>query len=325
MASPTKTDISPLIRPTTIADGFTQSELSMFGDCAQKWNWRYNNLLEAMGYFSFPLMVGSALHDFMEQWYATKGKRANVATLQFEEGVIATAEDLLKLEYWNHVLPAMMRAYAIYYKDDHTKWDIIQIEEEVSVDYRGFRLRGKIDLHHREADGEYIDDHKSTSTLSKDVVAGWDFRFQFMFYLWLKWVQNPKNKIKGYYINAIKKPELRVKKLETIPAFAQRVFDDMVQEPDKYFYRDKFPITRGALQHFQDKVVDPRLTVIAYAADPLSQRELAEAIITNKNTNECQKFTGAPCPYIHLCRHGFSNMRHLYELKDRKHMELEGE
>ena len=297
----------------------------MFGDCAQKWNWRYNNLLEAAGSFSFPLMVGSGLHDFMEQWYATKGKRAHVATLQLPEGAIASAEDLLKLEYWNHVLPAMMRAYVIYYKDDFTRFEILEIEEEVSIFYRGFRLRGKIDLRTNGSNGEYIHDHKSTSTLSKEVVAGFDFRFQFMFYLWLKWIQNPKNKIKGYYINAVKKPELRVKKAESIPEFGQRVFEDMVQEPDKYFYREPFLITRGALQHFQEKVVDPRIELIKYASDASSNKTLAEAIIINKNTNECQKFTGAPCPYIPLCRHGFEEMRHLYDLKERKHLELDNE
>lgn len=317
--------VAPLIRPVTISDGFTQSELSTFGDCAQKWNWRYNHRLEAAGSFSFPLMVGSGLHDFMEQWYATKGKRANVATLQLPEGAIASSDDLLKLQYWNHVLPSMLKAYAIYYKDDHIKWEILQIEEEVSVEYRGLRLRGKIDLRHRESSGEYIDDHKSTSTLSKEVVAGWDFRFQFMFYLWLKWVQNPKNKINGYYINAVKKPELRVKKAESIPEFGQRVFEDMVAEPDKYFYREPFPITRGALQHFQDKVVDPRLTILKAAADVTTIRELAEAIITNKNTSECQKYTGAPCPFMHLCRHGFDENSHLYEVREQKHMELESE
>lgn len=317
--------LAPLIRPLTLADGFTQSELTTFGECHQKWNWRYNHMLEASGSFSFPLMVGSGGHDYWEQFYATKGKRAHVATLQFEEGIIYSTDDLLKLEYWNHVLPAMMKAYAIYYKDDFTKWEILQIEEEVSVEYRGFRLRGKIDLRHRERDGEYISDHKTTSTLSKETVAGWDFRFQFMFYLWLKSIQNPKNKLRGYYVNAVKKPELRVKKTESVPEFAQRVFQDMVAEPDKYFFREKFPITRGALQHFQDKVVDPRLTLIEAAINPNTPRQLAEAIITDKNTSECQKYTGAPCPYLHLCRFGYDENAHLYTKKPRKHLELEGE
>ena len=313
------------ISPRTLSDGLTQSEISTFGDCAQKWNWRYNNRLEATGSFAFYFMVGHAFHEFLEQFYATKGKRCNVATLQFEEGVISSADDLLKLEYWNHVLPAMLKAYAIYYKNDFEKWEILQIEEEVSVEYRGFRLRGKIDLRHREADGEYIDDHKTSASLKKEVVAGWDFRFQFMFYLWLKWIQNPKTKIRGYYINAVKKPELRVKKNESIPEFAQRVFEDMVSEPDKYFYREKFPITKGALQHFQNRVVDPRLTLIEVAADPTTPKKLAEAIMTNKNTSECQKYTGAPCPFIHLCRYGYSENSHLYTVREQKHKELEEE
>lgn len=318
--------LEPLIRPITIAEGFTQSELTTFGSCAQKWHWRYNKMWEKQGAFSFALMVGSAFHESMEQFYATKGKRVAVATLQFEEGSIFSADDILKLDYWQHVLSAMVRSYCIYYKDDFKHWEIEEIEEEVKIEYRGLILRGKIDLRFKTLNGLWITDHKTSGRLSKETVAGWDFRFQFMFYLWLKSKQNSKIKLKGYQVNAVKKTELRVKKTEALPEFGQRVFEDMVQEPEKYFYREEFPVTKDALQHFETHVVDPRISLIKHAMtqtdDPIV-RQLQEAIIFNKNTDECQHYTGAPCPYLDLCRHGEDKMGFLYETKARKHMELE--
>lgn len=319
-------ELAPLIRPITISEGFTQSELTTFGDCAQKWHWRYNRMLEKAGSFSFPLMVGSLMHDALEQFYATKGKRMAVATLQFDEGVIASSDDMLKLEYWQRVMEVMMKAYQIYYKDDFDLWEVEEIEEEVKVEYRGLTLRGKIDLRVSEKNnGMWILDHKSAGRFSKEMVAGWDFRFQFMFYLWLKSLQG-KHKLKGYYVNGVKKPELRVKKLESLPEFAQRVFEDMISEPEKYFYREPYPVTSEALKHFQTHVVDPRISLLKYAAMPtgdITVRHLQESILFNKNTNECQHYTGAACPYLELCRHGEDKMLFLYTQKQRKHMELE--
>lgn len=315
--------IKPLIKPQSLVDGFTQSELSTFGSCAQKWQWRYNLLLEKAGTYSIALMVGTAFHDAMEQFYATKGARVSVATLQFAEDVIPTAADLQVLDYWNHVLPEIVNAYCIYYKDDHDKWKVEQIEEEVDIVWEGFRLRGKIDLRFKESVGRFILDHKTTSRLTREAVAGWDFRFQFMFYLWLKKKQSPKEKLDGYYINAVKKPELRVKKTESVPEFAQRCFEDMIQEPEKYFYRERYLVTKDVLDHFEKAVVRPRLILLAAIADPSTPRPLAESILFNKNTDECQHYTGAPCPFIDLCRHGYEKMGFLYRTREQKHIELE--
>lgn len=289
--------------------------------CMQRWNYRYNQNLQPMGAFSIALVVGSAFHDAMEQFYATKGKRVNVATLQFPEGLIPSMKNELDLDYWNHVLPRMIEAYCIYYRDDHLRFTVEKIEEEVTIDYMGFTLRAKIDLVINEQGvGRFITDHKTSGRLNRDVVAGWDFRFQFMFYLWVKWKQGTEDKLKGYYINAIKKPELRVKKSESVPEFAQRVFEDMIAEPDKYFYRERYIITRDAMQHFEDEVVNPRLGVLQYIIDN-PESKLSAQLLNLKNTEECQKW-GAPCAFMNLCRHG-DDFLFEFEKKERKHLELE--
>lgn len=309
-----------LIYRHTVSEGFTQSEFSEMS-CFQRWNLRYNQLLQKPGIIQFPFSVGTVFHDAMEQFYKTKGMRVNVATLQFQEHDVPSLTDIQKREYWNHVLPAMVDAYMIYYKTDPVLWDIIHIERELDVMYRGFRLRGKIDLKIRQKNGIWIVDHKTAGRLNKDVVAGWDFRFQFMFYIWLMSKVDP-DKLQGYIVNLAKKPELRVKQNESIQQFAARVREDMIQNPDKYFFREEYLISKGALQHFETAVVDPKLTKLQYIIDH-PKDPLSTALMRDKNTSECQKWGGAPCQFIDICRHGMEKMRHLYTEKPQKHEELE--
>lgn len=289
--------------------------------CMQRWNYRYNQLLYKQGIINFPLRVGSVWHDVMEQFYATGGARYKVATLQPEEHDIPSLVDNTIFDYWNAVLPSMMDAYAIYYKADVVKWKIEKIEEELDIIYRGIRLRGKIDIRASDANGLWIWDHKTTSALNMDVVAGWDFRFQFMFYVWLMSKVYPKLKLKGFVVNATKKPQLRLKKMESLPEFAQRVREDMIQEPDKYFYRHSYIVTKGQLENFEQNVVNPKLTLLQYAIDH-PEDPLTEAMFKNKNTDECQKWGGKTCPYIELCQFGESH-KFLYQTKTQKHEELE--
>jgi len=286
----------------------------------QRWNYRYNQLLEKPGIINYPLRVGSAWHGFQEEFYSTKGTRWSVATLQFEEHDVPSQVDIEEMAYWNVVLPAMAEAYTLYYKADPIKWEIISIERELDIRYRGVRLRGKIDLTLRDKNGNWIADHKTTSRLNLDVVAGWDFRFQFMFYLWLM-SKVDSIKLKGYIINATKKTELRVKKAESLPEFGARVREDMIINPDKYFYRHQYIITKGQMENFEKNVVDPKLDILEYImAHP--DDPLAWSLMHNKNTDECQKWGGKPCPYIELCQHGESH-KFMYREKEQKHSELE--
>ena len=309
-----------MINDHVFKEGFTQSELSLFSICPQKWNWRYNQLLKKRGAFSFALLVGSAFHSAMEQFY--RGEQPTVVTLQFPDGVIPSQRDIETIEYWNVVLPHMVAAYAIYYKDDLLKFNVQSLERELEIEYRGFRIRGKIVLTLQNSDGSWIKDHKTTSKLNRDVVAGWDFRFQFMFYLWLCWKIGEHHK--GYYINAVKKPELRIKKNESLQEFGFRVQQDMLFEPEKYFYREAFPITKDALQHFESSVVDHKLTKLTIAKNWPNPSQHPNVIIEDKNTDECQRY-GAPCEFIDLCRHGYEKMGGLYEKREHKHEELEKE
>lgn len=321
--NPNQPRLLDVIYRHTVSEGFTQSEFSEMS-CFQRWNWRYNQLLIKTGTIQWPFAIGTVFHEAMEQFYATKGMRVHVATLQFQDDEIPSLGDIEEQKYWNAVIPAMVEAYTIHYKTDPIKWAIHSIEKEMDVVYRGFRLRGKIDLQIGDTSHEnWIVDHKTASRLNKDVVAGWDFRFQFMFYIWLMWKANEvKYHFSGYMVNLVKKPELRVKQSENLLGFAARVKEDMIINPDKYFFREKYPINISSLQHFETNVLDPKLTKLRYIIDN-PDSDIAKALMKEKNTDECQKWGGAPCAYIDLCRFGFDKMGFLYDRKPRKHEELD--
>ena len=139
----------------------------------------------------------------------------------------------------------------------------------------------------------------------------------------MKWkAANEELRFNGIYVNAMKKPELRLKKNESLPEFAQRVFEDMIAEPEKYFYREKLPVTKGALERFEQFTVNPKLAILQFLVDN-PEHPAAQAMMMNKNTDECQKYGGAPCTFIDMCKHG-EGMRFQYEVRDKKHNELEG-
>lgn len=310
--------------PAVAADGFTQSEMTLMDTCGKKWYWRYHERLRKKGDFSWALIVGSALHATLEQMYATAGARWAVPALVYPLGTILTGYQEEKERYWQHVLPAMMTAYSQYYAKDFDNFVIEQIEEKVEIEFMGFLFRGMIDLRFRPVpkDGQWIMDHKSTSRLNLAVTAGWDFRFQFMFYLWLIWKLG-RDKVRGYYINGIKKPELRQSKKESIAEFAERVRQDMVFEPQKYFYREKLIMTADAMENFEQHVLMPkiiRLQMLTGSHGPTP----AFAVAHNMNTDACQMYNST-CPYIDLCRYGYDSQSFNYEQGLHKHEELEEE
>src|SRR6516164_3640873 len=138
------------IHERTLAEGFTQSEISEMMGCFQKWNWRYNQLLVKPGLINYPLMVGGVFHESLREWYQTKGMRITVAPLQFHDYEIPSLADLDEQKYWNAVMPSMLDAYTIHYKNDFFNWEVDFVEKIVEVSFAGFRLRGMIDLKIKE-------------------------------------------------------------------------------------------------------------------------------------------------------------------------------
>jgi len=308
----------------TMSEGCTQSEITTFDNCAMLWLWRYGMLLRRKGSMSWASIYGTAAHSTWEQMYATKGQRWSPAALKIPADVVMTVERQKQKEYWEGVLDVQMRKYAEYYKDDFTLWNIKDIEVDVDVVFEGLRLRGKIDLTFTEHDGRFwLLDFKTTSRLDLPTVLGWDFRFQFMFYLWLATLQLKDVKFAGYYINALKKPSIKVKQNEALPTYLGRLEGEMGAEPDKYYYRSRLLLTSTSLSYFESNVLRPKLERIKLLTNPNISDTVKESLCGNMNTDHCQRY-GA-CEFLPLCEHGYDLESFQYEERRAKHEELEEE
>jgi hypothetical protein len=76
---------------------------------------------------------------------------------------------------------------------------------------------------------------------------------------------------------------------ETPPMFGARVYQTIVEEPDKYFARQTFPLIASDV----DKIVD-ELTAIGYAVDGMKERNAFY-----RNYHACK--SRGNCPFIPIC------------------------
>lgn len=309
------------INPATLENGLTQSELGMMNECALKWNFRYNNLLERADQFQWQLFVGTSWHNFQEMWR----KDSNCDVTKFvppiiPPNIVRTSDFEADLEYWSQVLPAFQQNYTEHYKEEKgMEWMLI--EEELSAELLGFILRGKIDLAHEQF--RFIRDFKSTVSAWLISGDGWDFKLQFMMYCWL--MVNPNNypswgkKKFTFQMDVLQKPALRQTKADgTWAGHIRRVVADIKSRPEFYFTRQSADIFPEQIKRFEDNVLVPKLQKIALIRDNPAE---TECLINDMNTNACNMF-GNRCEFWDICEKGWDVAKFFYTNREVKHQEL---
>lgn len=313
------------INPDIVDDGFTQSETTLWDNCGEAWYLRYNMMLSKKNQFSWALTYGSWIHDALEGFYKSGGKLK-----QWNPKVDLSLLKKLKQDemesYWKAVGQAQVDVYFNHYKNDFKHFDINPklVETIIETEYQGVRLKGMVDLPVKLDGGYYIMDHKTTSRIDKKVLMGWDFRFQFMFYVWLAKRQWPDLKIKGFIPNAIKKPEIKLKVNESHFEFAERVRMDMRDRCELYFWRDTCIIKKDDMDHFEREILQPKIDRLKFMLDTKVPDKYKAAIVRNKNTDHCLRY-GQPCEFLPLCQHGFAIEGFQYKRREVKHEELDAE
>lgn len=313
-------DLSQIITRSSSL-GWTQSEITTMDNCGMLWFWRYGMMLEKLDSISWHSIYGTACHSTWEEMYATQGKRWHPAPLKIPIASLSLDQQKIR-NYWTKVLDVQMRCYAHYWKDD---FDFFNIQsQEIVLDYtlpNGIRLTGKVDLVFTITDdGLWVLDHKTSVRLDLKTVMGWDFRFQFMFYVWLLW-KSKGEMFRGYYINALKKPTIRQKQKETEEEFYLRLENEMTMEPEKYYYRERLLINQQSLTYFEDNVLGPKIARILVLTSPHISDSIKGSIVNNMNTDYCQRY-GGPCQFLPLCNHGYELEGFQYQQRSVKHTEL---
>lgn len=310
-------DNHTILRPETFTGGFTQSEIGTWDDCAEKWYLGYNHRLERKGGFEWHFVYGDAVHEALAHFYRTG--EMQVASLQFPEGVILTSKQEYERDMWQAILEVQLERYAIHYADDLEVFSPWAVEELIEFEFEGVLLRGKIDLGY-DLDGletDILSDHK---TYGLDDYEGWNFRFQFMFYIWL--VQKAlKRKIKKFVVNGIRKPQLRQGKNESLASFAVRIKQAHIQEPLKYFTRHNLPMIKNSMEHFEERVLRPKLERIKALTQGKTPAIIIESLVRNQNTHTCVRY-GQTCEFLPICKHGYQRDGHFYTQRQDKHVEL---
>lgn len=316
-------DNSTVIRPEIFKEGFTQSEIGVWDNCAEQWYLGYNHMLKRKGTFEWYFIYGDGVHSTLQSWY--KDGNPTVARLQFPSDVIPTREQQFELEKWQAILEVQMERYFIRYEDDLDTWTPWANEEVVATEFEGIKLTGKLDLGFSVdgVAGNILSDHK---TYNLEDTIGWQFRFQFMFYIWLA-QRALGHKIQKFLVNGIKKPQLRQGKDESLPSFIIRIRSSMIQEPDKYFQRTPLLMIAHSMEHFESRVLRPKIERIK-AVRALTQGKgdamIVESLVRNQNTNNCVKY-GSCCQFLPICQHGYNREAAFYTRRQTKHEELEAQ
>lgn len=319
---PFPSDNSTLLRLENFALGFTQSEITTWDDCAEKWYLGYNHMLQKKGEFSWHFVYGDAFHRSLEAWYASGGV-PSVASLQFPLGVILSNEQEAEAKLKQKILDVQMERYFSYYRDDLTLQEIWLNEQIITVEFEGVKLTGKLDRGFTFQGIDVLVDHKSAGRFDPASLNGWHFRFQFMFYLWLARMAFPKRILNRFQVNMLKKPALRQGVKESIETFVARVRQDMIQRPEEYFKRVELSTIKGSMEHFEERVLKPkiqRIKMLTQCSDPA----IIEVLVRNQNTSNCVKY-GSTCQFLPICQNSWKLEGFQYQQRETKHEELEAE
>lgn len=315
------------MNPRTIAEGFTQSEITLYDRCAYKWNLRYNNGIYSPGKFEVYNLFGHGFHRFCADFYRGV-QEIDTPVIEIPEDIAITTQIEDERDYWQAILEAACQAYLHYYKSDHKFYEVqdgdcIERHTEYTIKLRGhkIRLRGVIDmiaLHERKP---AISDHKALSMINSATVHGWDFKFQFMFYIWLARKALDYKAVR-FIANGFQKPTLRLKKDENHEQFVHRVAQTVLTEPSRFFYRETMHLEKGSLEHFEQTVLMPKLHRIARMMDSNLDADLTEILFHDKNTETCHAYNKT-CEYLGICKYGIDNELPNYAVHEHKHQEIE--
>lgn len=302
-------------------EGWSQSELTTGDDCWYKWYLKYDRLLDPAE-ANIKFAVGTAWHKIMEDIYNSKGKGFSAPHCEYEGNPHLSSEREALLEQWDKILTVYAEEYLILYKDDFANLQIESVEEEVAhkIDLDGMEilLRGKIDLQVMFGKQFQVWDHKSTAGMNAALLRGWDFKFQFMFYIWLVTQTLKGKKVGKFIVNAMIKPTKRVKINQSLQGYLAELRKDIRCEPKKFFHREPLLLTEGKLDRFESNILMPKLNRIALLQDSETPQVVLSALLA-PNTVSCMNF-GEYCPFFDLCEHKIDPSR--FEKRQQKHTEL---
>jgi hypothetical protein len=274
------------------------------------------------------LMIGSAFHETLGQWY--RGRRADMSVIatgfanklrnEIERaGDWFDQDDLDDAHATANTFVGMMCGYAAQYCDDRDNWRINRksIEYKFCIDMGEFDFMGKMDL---VANDKTLVEHKTASKIDDKYTERLPLDTQVRGYTFA--ARHKKGldiAVDNVLYDVVRKCRLRRKANEDVDQFDERVANDYLERPSFYFYREPLPFDESHLAAFEHEMHQTHREYIALQNDGAFDDPRSWL----PNDSRCYDFFRA-CEYVPLCAYGLTpgNAQHL-EQTEAMHTELE--
>lgn len=173
----------------------------------------------------------------------------------------------------------------VFKTQENAIWEIVDVEKEFKVPYRGSLLRGKMDLivKHRKKGTYYVKDHKFLFARADIDQIGSMLRYDVQCNMYAYAAIQLDIPIKGIIYNIVRKPGLRQKVNESLEEYMSRIYMDTVVQPNKYFFKVNGPILIADLMKWEKEFLQPTVDEIkAWEDNDFSPRQLNDDELLTK-------------------------------------------
>jgi hypothetical protein len=317
----------PEVVGTPAKSVLTYSALNTFRNCPRKYKHRYVDCLRPREKAE-ALSFGSVIHGAVEFWYRGMGHRDRfAAVLRFIDLMFpARSGDEREKAHW-HLARAMMTGYAACYADED--FEIVELEKPFTGEIRNpdtgrpsqtFVMAGKADAIVRRADGLYLLEHKTASSVDASYLDKlWTDTQIALYSYYLRQLGYP---IVGVIYNVLLKSRLQQKAGETEAEFAIRHAElaaknkngkstakrQLPESDEEFEARLAEWYSRPEAFHREHVYLsEERLAMLQEEVWEITQQYL-DARRRGKwllNTSNCFSFQ-RPCEYLPYCQSGFN-------------------
>jgi len=264
-------------------DGITQSALGLWLDCKEQFRLKYVEGWSKQGE-PISLHYGSASHYILSQAHAHPKKpgpkwlkrsiKKYDALWRKEQSQLIPQKLLDQHELVKGLLECTMPAYfrradspkLKNYNDFKTKnWLGLEQKFRMPFGFRGvaghnISLRGMLDGVFTQGPAIWLLETKNLSRIAEDdIQATLGCSLQNMFYMTVLTLKYPDKPIGGILYNVLRRPGQRRGVKETMPAFLQRIKDDIKKRPNHYFMRYRLAITKAEIDEWANTTLRPML------------------------------------------------------------------
>jgi len=266
------------------------SRIATARGCWKKYDFKYNQGLNPIVKPS-ALTLGKLIHEAFEKFYkgATDTECIQYISDEFDKAIgsaeMFDQEDLVIAKY------TALGMWTYYPHKDLTEFEEIKSEYEFNVKVpglRGVRYRGFIDGLNKKDGYWFIRECKTTGLSQRQFEGRASTSGQGTGYVWA--AKQDKYDVKGIMFDAIKKPQLRKGRHETMDDFGRRILQDYKERPDFYFKRVWSYRNEEQLELFHSDLV-------AFVRDLRSKNRTQR---WHRNQDQCWNFN-AECPYLKIC------------------------